>query len=194
MIRDWLVALALIAAATAPALAEEPTETAASGSPGWALSLELRGGGPLYFGDTHDATLEPTTVFARGAAIGYLYGDELARAHRFGLALGYDWIARSDTRRLSLLVPEFRYQTGRSLQLTLGLGWAAAIGTADFAKNYQGPSGSVALGWSFRDAHSPSALGVMVALVARVVLSTQETRYSSAFLGAEVTFAFHGGR
>jgi len=156
------------------------------------LQVGLDSAGPLLFRDTPDMTLADTTVFAYGGHLAFLLGDELVDSHRLGLSVGYQTVARSHARKLTMITPELVYQTGHPFQLQVGLGYAAASGTADFASNYAGLESSASLRWSFLG-KPDSTVSLALGVTGRVIVVTKDFDYSSAFLGAQLDASFHFG-
>jgi hypothetical protein len=177
---------------TADPPAEARTFTDSFGA--YQLELGAASAGPLRFHDTPDMTLDPTTVLVVGGRLGVAFGDPRRDNHRLGLAVGYQAVARSEARKLALIVPQLTYETGHPLMLRLALGYAIPSGTGGFADHYGGVYSSASLAWSFLDRGRPgstvsAALGLTAALIA-----TGDADYTSAYLGGDLSFRFHLGK
>jgi hypothetical protein len=160
----------------------------------WAIHVGLITAAPLYFKDTPDTKLEATTVFQYGGRISFLLGDELLDLHRFGLGLGYAFVAHSDSRTASMFTPTLLYEIGHPLILQVGIGYSVGIGTDKFASNYSGVYTQATLKYSFRSLMQRSPVGVSIGLHSSFVFSTTDIGYSSAYLGAQVELTYHQTR
>lgn len=173
--------------------ASPPRRTFADGFRAYQIEVAMTSAGPLRFTDAPDMTLDPTTVFVLGGRLGFGFGDPRADNHRLGLAVGYEAVARSEHRSLALITPHLTYETGHPLLLRLGVGYAAATGTKDFADHYGGLYTAGSLAWSFLDRARPGAgVSATLGLTAQVITSS-DPDYRSAYLGGELTFRFHLG-
>jgi hypothetical protein len=172
--------------------AADTTRTFGDSLHAYNVQLGLDSAGPVLFKDTPDMSLSDTTVFVYGGRLAFLFGDELADAHRIGLAVGYHTVARSDARSLAMISPELIYETGHPLILQVGLGWAITRGTEGFAENYSGFSPSASLRWSFLG-KPRSVVSAAIGLTGRVIVATKDFDYSSAYLGAQLELSFHLG-
>lgn len=158
------------------------------------IDIAMTSAGPLRFTDTPDMTLDPTTVFVIGGRIGFGFGDPRADNHRLGLAVGYESVAHSKDRSLTLVTPQLTYETGHPLMMRIGLGYAVAGGTSDFADNYKGVYTSGTLAWSFLDRGRPGArLSAALGLTAQVI-AAGDSDYHSAYIGGDLAFRFHLGK
>jgi hypothetical protein len=157
------------------------------------LQLAMDSAGPLMFKDTPDMKLEKTTAFEYGGRLAFFLGNERLDAHRFGIGVGYDVAARSDSRQLNMITPQLMYETGHPLILQLGLGLAMGNGTAGFASNYGGFATGATLRYSFLDKDKASPVSVSFGLTGKFVASTTSLQYSSAFVGGQIELVFHLG-
>lgn len=132
-------------------------------------------------------------MFLLGGHLGFVYGDELVDAHRFGISVAYDSIARSTDRTMALITPMVTYETGFPFQLEVGLGWSIPKGTTDFADNYGGVTSQATLRWAFQNRAKPSKVSVGLGLIGRVTATTSNFDYSSAFIGAQIDLGYHFG-
>jgi hypothetical protein len=189
------IGLALAAAGTA-ARADAPTGVVRSvGDSFHAYNVEvgLGSSAPVMFKDTPDMTLSATTVFLYGGHLGLSFGDELVDAHRFGVQVAYDTVARSADRSLKTITPMLTYQTGHPFQLQVGLGWAIATGTKGFADNYGGFASEATLRWSFQHAAHPSKVSVALGLTGRLIAASSNFDYTSGFIGVHLDLGLHLG-
>lgn len=174
----------------APAAARTFTDAFAA----YQLELTASAAGPLRFRDTPDMTLDSTTVMVLGGRLGFGFGDPRRDNHRLGIAVGYQAVARSEARKLAVIVPQLTYETGHPLVLRVGLGYAIPRGTSAFADNYGGAYTSAALAWSFLDRDRPGArVSAALALTAELIVAG-DADYTSAYLGGDLSFRFHLGR
>jgi len=155
------------------------------------LSVTLDGSGPLRFKDTADTTLDTTEVFEYGAGVGLMFGDERVDLHRVGLGVSFDRVARSADRTLAFITPHIAYEIGHPLVLQLDLGYSIATGTAGFKDNYKGIYTGFVLRYALRSATSDSPVSVSPGLVGAMILTPDDSRFSSAFLGAQIEFTYH---
>lgn len=177
------------AAADAP----PPARTFTDSFHAYQLELTAMSAGPLRFADTPDMTLDRTTVFVMGGRLGVAFGDPRRDNHRLGLAVGYQAVARSQDRKLALIVPQLTYETGHPFMLRLGLGYAIASGTSGFADHYGGLYSSASLAWSFLDRDRPgSRVSAALGLTAELIAAS-DVDHASAYLGGDLSFRFHLG-
>jgi hypothetical protein len=181
----------LAAADDAPTAVHQRTLGDITGS--YQLQLEMDSAGPVLFKDTPDKMLAKTTAFEYGGRLAFFLGNERLDAHRFGIGVGYDLVARSDTRDLALITPQLMYETGHPLILQVALGAAIGSGTSGFASNYGGFYSAATLRYSFLDKSRPSPVSVSFGLTGRVVAASTDLQYSSAFVGGQIELVFHLG-
>ncbi len=186
----YVLALGAAAAAQPSAPSRSPAPTSFFHAP--SVTLAVEGAGPILFEDRPDDTVDPLTAAWTALDIGGWVHDPAREAHRFGIALGWGTAARSDARSLWFATPRFRYETGRSLVMRAGLGWAVAGGTRPLADSRGGPLGEIAFRLPLQ---GPGARWtVSPAVFARTILRPDDPTGTSAWLGASVELGFHPDR
>ncbi len=160
----------------------------------YSIRLGVESAGPILFRDTPDQQIEATTVFQLGGRLAFWFGDELKDVHRFGLGLGYSSVATAPSRKLSFVDAYLLYETGHPLILQAGLGASFARGTTDFADQYGGLYGALALRYSFRRQGRDSKVAISPGVVAKSYVTTGDFQNSSFFLGAQLEIAYDLGR
>ncbi len=157
----------------------------------YSIRIGIESGGPLVFRDTADMRAEPTSVFQFGGRIAFLFGSELRDVHRFGLGVSYNFVAKSETRKLKFTDIYAMYEIGHPLILQVAAGASLAGGTKAFADEYGGLYGALALRYSFIRDDRWSSVSVSPGLVAKSYLVTSDARMTSFFLGAQLEFAYN---
>ncbi len=187
------VTLAAALGVAGAARADGPERRFSDVTSSYQLHLSMDSAGPLLFQDTPDHMLDTTTAFEYGGRAAFLLGDERLDLHRFGLGVGYDLAAKSESRKLAFITPQLVYETGHPLILQLAVGAAIGSGTSGFASNYSGVYTGATLRWSFLDKRSTAPVSVSFGLTGRVVAATKDLQYSSAFVGGQLEIIFHLG-
>jgi len=193
MIRVALTSFGMALALPSVASADEPARRFSDITHTYQLQLAMASAGPVLFQDTPDQMLEETTAFEYGGRLAFLLGNERLDVHRVGLGVAYDLAARSDSRKLAFVTPQLIVETGHPLILQLALGGAIGSGTSGFASNYSGLYTGVTLRWSFLDKRRAAPVSVSFGLTGRVIASTTDLQYSSAFVGGQLELVFHLG-
>ena len=135
--------------------------------------------------------MDDSGVFSYGAGLSRVFGDERVDRHRLGLGVRYDRVAKSADRKLSFITPHAAYEIGHPLVLHLDAGYAIASGTEGFKDNYSGWFGGFVLRYALRGADSHSPVSVSPGLVGRLIVTPDDSRFSSAFLGAQIEITYH---
>jgi len=195
MTRAYLFATTFTLLLASNARADEPAAEAQQSAErkvwdNYSIRLGLESAGPVLFRDTPDGRIENTSVFQFGGHLAFLFGHERKDFHRFGLALAFNQVAKSDTRKLRFLDPYLVYETGHPLMLQVGLGASIATGTSSFADEYGGLFGLFGLRYSFTREGRDSIVSVSPGLVAKSYLVTSDVQNSSFFVGAQVEIAY----
>lgn len=188
------------------ALAESPPDEMpiinaaprAEGASRWSrfdVALGVSGSGPLLFADLPDDRLAPTSVFGWGARAAFRFGDPAVDDHRFGVAFGFQGLARDDLRSLRAFDPALLYAAGERVEVQAGLGYRVAIASPGFLAPdgkapYAGPLASLELRKELIDGHSGPPLVVTAAAFAEGVLALPDPSYSSAFGGLRLELAW----
>lgn len=187
----------LVLAATAltgTAQAQDASSSDGSMFSRFEVGLGLSGSGPLLFRDTPDAQIEPPSVFAYGTRLTFRFGDPEVDAHRFGLGVGFQSLARSGSRKLGAIDPVLLYATGGATEVQWGLGARVALASDGFSLSdgstpYTGPLSSLELRRSFIDGEADVPMGFVAGLFAEAALGSPTT-FSSVFVGARMDLTF----
>ncbi len=171
------------------ATADAEKQTSVFGN--YSVRLGIESAGPMLFRDVPDQRLEATSVFQYGGRLAFLFGNELTDVHRFGVGASYNFVGKSETRKLGFVDLYAMYETGHPLVLQASVGANIATGTTEFADEYGGLYSALALRYSFVTASRFSAVSVSPGLVAKSYLVTSDAQMSSFFFGAQLEFSYN---
>lgn len=160
----------------------------------FSIRLGMESAGPIRFNDSPDQRLEKTTVFQYGGRLAVLLGDEAKDAHRLGLGVSHNFVAKSESRKLNFTDVYLMYETGHPLVLQLHSGLSIAGGTAELADDHGGLYNAAALRYSFDRPGTSSKIRVTPGLVAKSYLNTGDARNSSFFVGAQIELTYNSNK
>ncbi len=149
----------------------------------------IEGGGPLFFKDTPDQTLDKTTVFLYGGKISFLFGHYKNDVHKVGLETNFNLIAKSKDRTLMYLSPALVYSVGFPFVLESSLGYTIALGTKDFAENYSGIFSGIELKYVFNNNDSSPVL-ISLGLTGKFILPIKDMTYANSFAGISLEIMY----
>ncbi len=157
----------------------------------FSVRLGMESAGPILFHDTKDQKLERTSVFQYGGRFAVVVGDEHRDAHRLGLGVAYNFVAKSESRNLNFVDPYLIYETGHRFVMQLHAGASIPTGSKALADAHGGLYNAIALRYSFDQEDDPSAIRVSPGLIAKSYVVTKNMSSSSYFIGAQLEFSFN---
>jgi len=160
----------------------------------FSVRIGLESAGPILFQDSPDQRIEETSVFQYGGRVAVLLGSEGKDTHRVGLGVGYNFVAKSESRKLNFTDIYAMYETGHPLVLQLHGGYSVAGGTTELAQDHGGIYSAAALRYSFDSPSDPSRIRVSPGLIGKSYLNTGDARNSSFFIGAQIEFTYNSNK